>query len=81
MMRTKWAVLAMGCALAGCGSKGSLEPKQGQALPPPAYGREVPKDAQALLEPPVLALPERSVELRTRSEVRDDDPFDLPPPE
>ena len=32
-----------------------------------------------LLELDALAAPERSVELRRRSEEREDDPFDLPP--
>jgi hypothetical protein len=33
------------------------------------------------MTPPPQAAPERSVELRKRSEEREDDPFDLPPPE
>jgi hypothetical protein len=37
--------------------------------------------ANELLAAPPLAIPERSVELRTRSEKREDDPFDLPPPD
>lgn len=68
-------------ALAACGSRGNLALKPGQQLPPAPYGRdERPKDAE-LLELPTVAIPERSVELRTRSEKREDDPFDLPPPE
>ncbi len=39
------------------------------------------RSGDALLAPPVQAIPERSVELRKRSEEREDDPFDLPPVE
>lgn len=67
--------------LGACGQKGALTPEPGQSLPPPPYGREEPLPAQRLLDPPPQAVPERSVELRRRSEVREDDPFDLPPPE
>jgi hypothetical protein len=68
-------------SLAACGSRQSLTLEQGQQLPPAAYGRDVKPTANELLAPPPLAIPQRSVELRTRSEKREDDPFDLPPPE
>jgi hypothetical protein len=68
-------------ALAACGSRKDLALEQGQKLPPAPYGRAVQPTASELLDPPPLAIPERSVELRTRSERRDDDPFDLPPPD
>jgi len=68
-------------ALAACGQRTALGVKEGQQLPPAPYGRAVQSTAADLLEPPTLAIPERSVELRTRSERREDDPFDLPPPE
>ena len=73
--------LAIGSALAlgACGSKSELEPVAGAGLPPPPFGAQVRPDAEALLELPTLADPERSVELRRRSEEREDDPFDLPP--
>ena len=73
--------LALLLALAACGSRGGLELKPGQQLPPAPYGRAEKLEATELLEPPTPAIPERSVELRTRSEKREDDPFDLPPPE
>ena len=50
-----------------------------QTLPPKPYGAEVQPDAQDMLELDPQAAPDRSVELRTRSEEREDDPFDLPP--
>ena len=68
-------------ALAACGQRGGLELRPGQQLPPAPYGRAEKPTAEELLEPPTLAIPERSVELRTRSEEREDDPYDLPPPE
>ena len=68
-------------ALTACGQRTALELKPGQQLPPAPYGRADKPGATELLEPPTLAIPERRVELRTRSEEREDDPFDLPPPE
>ncbi|WP_126172359.1 hypothetical protein [Altericroceibacterium xinjiangense] len=65
--------------LGACASKTELEPPPGESLPPAPWGREVPPTADALLEPPPQAVPERSTELRRRSEEREDDPFDLPP--
>ena len=76
---TKW-MLVIGCVtLAACGQKADLTPPPGQDLPPKPYGAEVQPDAQELLELDEQAAPDRSVELRTRSEEREDDPFDLPP--
>lgn len=68
-------------ALSGCGNRTALEPREGAKLPPAPYGREEPLNADALLRPPPLAVPERNVELRRRSEERENDPFDQPPPE
>jgi len=65
--------------LASCGQKADLEPLPGHSLPPAPYGAKAQPDAEALLEPDPKAAPERSVELRKRSEEREDDPFDLPP--
>ena len=65
--------------VAACGQKADLEPAAGQTLPPAPYGAKAQPDAEALLEPDPKAAPERSVELRKRSEEREDDPFDLPP--
>lgn len=73
------AALAIVLALAGCGVRRDLKPQAGQSLPPAPYGREQPPSFSSLLNPSVQAAPERSVELRKRSEERADDPFDLPP--
>ncbi len=77
------AAIAFGliAALGACGQKADLRPAEGHALPVAPYGREERLPAEALLKPPPQAVAERSVELRKRSEEREDDPFDLPPSE
>ena len=71
--------LAAVLLLAACGQKAALTPVAGNTLPPAPYGAKAQPDAEALLQPDPKAAPERSVELRKRSEEREDDPFDLPP--
>ena len=78
-MIRKLAPAALLLALTACGQRNDLEPVAGKALPPAPYGAKAQPDAEALLKPDVIAAPERSVELRKRSEERTDDPFDLPP--
>ena len=75
----KGAVVALGVLLAACGAKRELVPEPGETLPPAPLGQSVRPDAEALLELAPEAAPERSIELRRRSEERQDDPFDLPP--
>lgn len=65
--------------MAGCAQRTPLEPAAGNTLPPAPYGAKSTPDADALLTPPPQAVPARTVELRSRSEERADDPFDLPP--
>ena len=76
-----FAALAALATLSACGQKAELKPAAGQSLPPKPFGAEVQPDARDLLELDTQAAPDRSVELRTRSEEREDDPFDLPPEE
>lgn len=78
-MRTAFSLLLVAGLLAGCGQKADLEPVAGTSLPPTPYGGEAQPSAEELLVLETLAAPKRSVELRRRSEVREDDPFDLPP--
>ena len=67
-------------ALTACGKAEELRPAAGQALPvKPAAAREAPT-ADVLLALPVQARPERIDEPLRRSERREADPFDLPPP-
>jgi len=73
--------LGLVVSLAACGSRKDLSLAPGQQLPPAPYGRGVQPTPDELLATAPLAIPERSVELRTRSEKREDDPFDLPPPD
>ncbi|MEY4720784.1 MAG: hypothetical protein RIQ46_509 [Pseudomonadota bacterium] len=84
-MRTRLAVLIAlslpALSLSACAGKTELQPQAGEQLPPAPFGRDDQPTANRLLEPPVQVQPERSVELRKRSEERADDPFDLPPPE
>ncbi|MCJ1962286.1 hypothetical protein [Novosphingobium mangrovi (ex Hu et al. 2023)] len=77
----KVAALLVLTALAACGQRADLAVKEGASLPPAPYGRAQKPAPRELLENPTIAIPKRSVELRTRSEEREDDPFDLPPPE
>lgn len=79
-MKKAALILAL-LALSACGQRSALALKPGQTLPPAPYGRADRPAATELLKTPTIAIPERSVELRTRSEQREDDPFDLPPPE
>jgi hypothetical protein len=66
-------------ALAGCGNRRVLKPVAGRDLPPPSYGSGYRPNADQLLKEPSQARPERTVDVRVRSEERADDPFDLPP--
>jgi len=73
------ALLAAMAMLAGCGQKADLAPLNGQGQLVAAVGSDQQPNAEDLLKPRAQAVPERSVELRKRSEEREDDPFDLPP--
>ena len=78
MMR-RLPLIAMLLALSACGSVRDLKPVAGHELPPPPYGRSDRRTAAELLQPTPQQVPVRSDELRTQSEERADDPFDLPP--
>ena len=73
------AASALIFALCACGQRADIEPLASASLPPAPYGAENKPAAEELLELETLAAPQRSVELRRRSEEREDDPFDLPP--
>ncbi|MEM9311918.1 MAG: hypothetical protein AAGA34_10775 [Pseudomonadota bacterium] len=81
-MRPLIAIAAL-VALSACGAKAPLAPPEGASLPVSPHGAPTGEEnaptAEQLLELEALAAPERSVELRRRSEDREDDPFDLPP--
>jgi predicted small lipoprotein YifL len=66
--------------IGGCGRTGPLKPAAGEALPvKPLLARTTPTPDE-LLTPPPYAKPDRIDELMRRSEPRQPDPFDLPPP-
>ena len=76
-----FAILTLLLTLAACGVRADLKPQAGKQLPVAPYGRGEQFSSTQLLETTPQAAPERSVELRKRSEERADDPFDLPPQE
>ena len=78
--RLAWLICVAALALAGCGVRTDLKPKVGQSLPVAPYGRQDAPTSAELLMPRPQARPAINVELRLKSEVRGDDPFDLPPP-
>ena len=65
--------------LAACGNTRELMPRKGHSLPTAPYGVGYQPGPDGLLQRPTQAAPQRNVELRTRSQEREDDPFDLPP--
>jgi predicted small lipoprotein YifL len=66
--------------LAGCGSREPLRPAPGQSMPAaPATAARAPT-TEELLTPPPIARPDRVGERLRRSERREEDRFDLPPP-
>lgn len=80
-MKRVLAAAFMVLALGSCGQRAALKPAPGHTLPVAPYGSGDRQTAEELLVPQPQASPERSVELRQRSEKRTDDPFDLPPDE
>jgi hypothetical protein len=78
MMRVS-VLLAGAVLLAACGARAPLTPPESTSLPVAPHGATTEPSADELLRRDALAAPERSVELRRRSEERQDDPFDLPP--
>ena len=78
MIRALIGVIAL-AGLAACGQRTDLRPVAGTELPPPPFGVDQPLTAAELLAIDPQAMPERSIELRSESEEREDDPFDLPP--
>ena len=75
------SALIAAAALAGCGSVADLEPPPGKSLPVRPAMAQVTPTAEDLLTPPPFAKPERIDELMRRSQPREADRFDLPPPD
>ena len=79
-MRKAFVLIGL-LALAACGSKADLVPPPGKSMPVAPWGREAQPSSAELLRVPTQAQPDRTVELRKKSEERADDPSDLRPPE
>lgn len=79
MNRIAPLLLVAALGLGGCGGVADLKPTKGKSLPvKPAMARTTP-DAEALLDLPPQARPDRVDELVKKSEPRQSDPFDLAP--
>ena len=74
------ALAAATLLLAACGSRDALQPAPGQGMPVAPATASRATTTEELLTPPAIARPERVDEALRRSEVREDDRFDLPPP-
>jgi len=79
MNRRLLTVVPLVLLAAACAQKKDLKPVASASLPVAPYGSDHQPSAEELLKPNPQAAPQRSVELRTHSEERQDDPFDLPP--
>jgi hypothetical protein len=66
---------------ASCGQMAPLRPRAGEALPVKPLLAATTPTAEQLLTPPTNARPERIDELVKRSQPREADRFDLPPPD
>ena len=74
------SILILALILSACGSKVALTPRQGSSLPvKPQTASAVPTPDQ-LLTPDTQSRPQRNDEQLKRSQERQDDKFDLPPP-
>ena len=76
--RMIWA-LALAGSLSACGAQADLKPRAGHSLPIAPLGRADKPSAAELLKTQVQARPGRNIELETKSQLRADDAFDLPP--
>lgn len=78
-MRSLFAIAGTLFLLAACGSRQDLEPKSAAQAPRrSAMATAAPTSVQLLTLPP-MARPARQDDGLSKSEVRKDDPFDLPP--
>ena len=72
--------LAAAALLGACGAKEDLKPGANQPAPVIPVGATRAPTTEELTTPDAQALPARSDELLKRSERREPDDFDLPPP-
>lgn len=79
MKKALLALAILTLPLAGCGVTAPLKPQAGHDLPVAPLGRDTQPTSDELLKLRPQDAPERSIELRKKSEDRADDPYDLPP--
>ncbi|AMU93659.1 MAG: hypothetical protein KAF42_12795 [Sphingopyxis terrae] len=82
-IRTTILLAASGAALVAlgaCGKKEDLKPVAGSAPPALPIGAQRQPTTEELTTPDAQARPARSDDLLKRSEKREPDDFDLPPP-
>jgi hypothetical protein len=78
-MRIALLTLAALALLAGCGRREPLKPAAGQAPPPAPALSPTPPTTDEMLTPMPITRPNRQDDSLTKSQRREDDPFDLPP--
>ena len=76
----KIVALAMLALLAACGARAPRPPAPGATLPVKPEAARTTPTAEQLMTPDDQARPRRNDELLQRSETRQPDRFDLPPP-
>lgn len=76
----KLLVIAAPLALCACGSVQALKPAAGASLPPKAEAATVAPKPEDMMNATTQARPGRSDDVLYRSEKRQHDKFDLPPP-
>jgi predicted small lipoprotein YifL len=75
-----FSAAALLLSLAACGGREPLRPAAGEQMPvAPAQAARAPTTDELLTPPPTIR-PQRVDEVLRRSEEREDDRFDLPPP-
>lgn len=79
-MKRTGVLIVAAITLFGCGKAEELQPALGRSLPVRPLGAATTPTANVLLTLPAQARPERIDEPLRRSEEREADPFDLPPP-
>ena len=80
-MKRAFLIVGVALGVAGCGQVAPLKPAPGQAMPvKPLLASETPSVSE-LLALPTQAKPKRVDELLTKSQPREPDRFDLPPPD
>lgn len=74
------SLASLSLILAACGAREPLQPAAGEGMPVAPLMASSEPTTDELLTPSPEQRPERIDELLRRSEEREDDPFDLPPP-